>query len=130
MKFWNCSYGVFVLSEKKLKQLDAFYAEDTYYVLQFEEETGRTRYWIDPFSDNAVSKIEIYNAKDEVVLLKEFTRFEKVGSIFLPRYIRMVRPQRKEYISLYFNRRQLNKKVNPKLFNIKYPSKIKVIEFE
>jgi outer membrane lipoprotein-sorting protein len=120
--------GLVFLSDRDREQIVSYDADSCYYVLKIKEDSGYKKVWIDPWTQFAVTKIEHYNADDEVMMLKEFSRFEQYGSMMLPKYVRVLRPKEKDLLSVYFEERIINKKFPSKLFHIHYPKNIEVID--
>ncbi len=103
-------------------------ADSSYYVLTRPTGEGIRKYWIDPYADFAVARIEDRDSADQLILERDFTRFEKVGGHYLPRYVRVYRPQESDFLSLYFDSREMNKTVRSQLFLISYPKSVEVVE--
>lgn len=116
--------GLVPLKETELEQLTQFDVDSSYYVMNFNNGTGSKKIWIDPYADFAVSRINYYDASGELMLEKEFTRFEKINGFYFPRYVRVIRPKEKDLLSLYFDLRTINKSFSSSLFEIRYPKNI------
>lgn len=119
-----------VLRRSDLDRLLDFSAEETYFVLHVREDYGTRRMWVDPFAGYAVSKIVRYDSTGQVVMEKDFTRFEKIGDVYLPRYVRILRPREKDLLSIYFDTRTLNRSFSSRLFTIDYPKDLQPIHLE
>jgi hypothetical protein len=120
--------GLVFLTDQDKERTISYEADSCYYVLKIKEDSGYKKVWIDPWTQFAVAKIEHYNTNDEVVMLKEFSRFEKYGSMMLPKYVRVLRPKEKDLLSVYFEERIINKKFASKIFLIHYPKNVEVID--
>jgi outer membrane lipoprotein-sorting protein len=77
-------------------------------------------YWIDP-AKGVVTKVEMKDQESQVLLLGEFQRFVKLSGIYLPRTIRMQRPQQQEAITLFYENLEVNKRVSKKDFKTRIP---------
>jgi hypothetical protein len=119
--------GLVRLRESELAELVDFSADDSYYVLTFQNDKGTRKVWIDPYANCAVSKI-LYYADNQLILQKDFTRFENISGTYMPRYVRVIRSKENDRLSLYFNSRTINKNFNSSLFTIKYPNDIRIIQ--
>jgi hypothetical protein len=120
--------GLMRIRESDLPELTDFTADGTYFLLTFKNAGGSRKVWIDPYANCAVSKVNYFDATDQLILEKEFSRFENINGIYLPRYVRVLRSREKDLLSLYFNSRVINKSFNTNLFRISYPDDIKIIQ--
>ncbi len=120
--------GLPQLKESELRDLADFSADESYYVLTFKTNGETKKVWLDPFAQYAVSRIRHFDAAGILYLEKEFSRFENIDGNFLPRYVRIVKPQEKDLLSIYFNDRTMNKSFSSSVFTIKYPEDVKIIE--
>ncbi|MBL7994176.1 DUF4292 domain-containing protein [bacterium] len=116
------------LKENELVHLSELSAEESYYVMTFRMPNEIKKVWIDPYAQCAVMRIRHFDINGDIFLEKEFTRFENIDGNFLPRYVRIVKPNEKDLLSIFFNVRTLNKSFNSSLFTIKYPDDVKIIE--
>jgi hypothetical protein len=119
--------GLVFIPEKDTGNVIRFEADSCCYVLTLKEPVGYRKVWIDPGNQYAIVKIEHYNFDHQIIMQKEFSRFEKIQNIYLPRYVRIYRPAEKDLLSIYFNERIINKKFDSRLFIIRYPKHIEVI---
>lgn len=120
--------GTVFLDARKLGNGTVLSTDSTYYVLSLDRDGGSQKIWVDPYADYAVSKIHDYDQSGRLVLEREFTRFEKIDGHIVPRYVRVVRPMEKDFLSLYFDARELNRNIKSSLFRISYPKNIDIIE--
>lgn len=120
--------GLVFISESDTQNVIGYDADSCYYRVTFKEPHGYRKVWMDPALQYAVVKIEHYSRADEIVLKKEFSRFEKIQNFYVPRYVRILRPAEKDLLSIYFNERIFNKKFSSRLFHIHYPKHIEVIQ--
>ncbi len=120
--------GLVKIRETELAELTDFSTDQSYYLMTFKNHDGTKKVWIDPYAHCAVSKIHYYDTNDQLTLEKEFTRFENFDGVYLPRYVRVLRSKERDLLTFYFNSRAINKGFNSKLFTIKYPDDIKVIQ--
>ena len=116
------------LRETDLASMTRFAAEESYYTMSFTTERGVRKIWIDPFANYAVSRIVDSDSAGEIMVEREFSRFQAVGDVFFPRYVRIVRPKEKDLLSLYFEARSINKPFSSNLFLIRYPRDIEIIQ--
>ncbi len=98
------------LFEKKRGDLDYFYLIDPYYA--------------------RISRVEIYDRDKRLLLSEEFSEFEKSGTIFFPREIILKRPGKKQYISLYYTKIDLNKNLSGDLFRVTVPPSTKQLDLD
>lgn len=118
--------GTVFLDARKMGNGAILSTDSSYYVLTLDG--GSRKIWIDPYADYAVAKIHDYNTDRQLVLEREFTRFEKIDGHTVPRYVRVVRPMEKDFLSLYFDAREMNRNIKSSLFRISYPKNIEIIE--
>jgi len=102
--------------------------DSSYYVLTVGRGEGTRKIWVDPYADYAVAKIHDLDSAQRLVLEREFTRFEKIDGHMMPRYVRVYRPRENDFLSLYFNARQINRTIKSTLFLVRYPQNIDIIE--
>ncbi len=120
--------GLVFLTADDEKNVLSYETDSCLYVLKISEEGGYKKVWIDPFLQYAVVRIEHYGGEGDVEILKEFSRFEKYGSMMIPKYVRVLRPKEKDLLSVFFEDRIMNKKFPSKLFHVRYPKNINVID--
>ena len=77
-------------------------------------------YLIDPYQ-GVVTKVFVKDKNNQIVLLKEFSRFVELSGVKIPRTIRLVRPEKKESLTLFYNRLTINRRIAAKDFRIKVP---------
>lgn len=118
------------LRRDELDRLTDFVAESSQYVLTFRDEQGTRKVWVDPYSAYAVTRIDQVDERGELVVQKEFTRFEEIDGVMLPRYVRIFRPAEKDLLSIYFDSRSLNKNLGRRIFTIEYPAGVDVTHIE
>lgn len=116
------------LKEADLINLVEFSAEESYYVMTFRTADETKKVWVDPYAQCAVRRIRHFDNTGILFLEKEFSRFENIDGNFMPRYVRIVKPNEKDLLSIFFDVRTLNKSFNSSLFTIKYPDNIRIIE--
>jgi hypothetical protein len=116
------------LKEGDLANLIEFTADESYYLMTFKNGDETKKIWIDPFAQYAVSRIRHFDRNGVLLLEKEFSRFEYIDGNFMPRYVRIVKPNEKDLLSIFFDARTLNKSFNSSIFRIKYPDDVKIME--
>jgi len=89
--------------------------------------------WIDNVTGR-IKKIEYLN-EDKIVLVKEYDKFLKIDDTYFPIHIKLLRPEEKQVVSVYYNKILLNQKINPSDFMIKISDSarqidLNLIEFE
>ena len=102
-------------------------ADDSYYLLIYSTPDKETSIWLDPYAGFAVSRIT-ESRHGKTILEKEYSRFERINGRFLPRYVRIYRPLKKDLLSLFFQTRELDKNIKSGLFVLKYPDDIKIVK--
>lgn len=116
------------LKEADLRHLVEFSSEESYYVMTFQTANETRKIWIDPYAQCAISRIRHFDNNGILFLEKEFSRFDNIDGNFMPRYVRIVKPNEKDLLSIFFDVRTLNKSFNSSVFTIKYPDDVKIIE--
>ena len=88
----------------------------------FEGRQGDYSYFylIDP-KFARVKRLEIYSADSELILSQEFEDFILSKSIFFPRQIILKRPDKKQYISIYYTDIKINQGFDDSVFDISVP---------
>lgn len=89
------------LKESELANLIEFSADESYYVMTFRSDGETKKIWIDPFAQCAISRIRHFDDNGDLILEKEFSRFELLDGNFIPRYVRMVKPREKDLLSVF-----------------------------
>lgn len=69
-----------------------------------------------------ITKIQIVNREGEETFRQEFKRFRKVKGIWVPQYIRLIRPRSRESLTVFYNKIELNLPLSPQLFKYKIPA--------
>ncbi|MBL7960199.1 DUF4292 domain-containing protein [bacterium] len=116
------------IKENDLVHLSEFTTDESYYVLTFRMSDETKKIWIDPYAQCAVARIRHFDNDGTLFMEKEFSRFENIDGNFMPRYVRIIKPNEKDLLSIFFNVRTLNKSFNSNLFTIRYPDDVKIIE--
>jgi len=120
--------GLFRLKEEDFPNLVSYATEDNYYLFTFGDSSGVKKIWVDPSVGFAVVRVNYYNNSNQLILEKEFSRFEQIDDYFLPRYVRVLRPSEKDLLSFYFDSRTVNRPFKSNVFIVNYPKDIKIIE--
>lgn len=116
------------LKEADLANLVEFSAEESHYVMTFRSANELKKIWVDPYAQYAVTRIQHFDLNGSLLLEKEFSRFENIDGNYMPRYVRIVKPNEKDLLSIFFDVRTLNKSFNSSVFTIQYPDDVKIIE--
>ena len=92
-------------------------------------ETGQKKvsYWIDP-SMGVVTRSEIRDNRGQVILQSEYQRFAHVDRVYVPRTIRIKRPLERERLTLYYNRLEVNKRIDGNDIRTKIPQSALKVE--
>lgn len=77
-----------------------------------------TKTWIDP-KLNVVTKSQLLSNENKIILEKEFRRFRKKNNIYVPQIIKLLRPQDRERITVYYTSIKVNKAIDSGKFRIK-----------
>lgn len=120
--------GLPKLHESDIPGMSDLAADGSYYIMTLSTPAGKQKIQIDPFANFAISKIEYFDLDGQVVMEKEFSRFEEINGVFFPRYVRVLRPREKDLLSLFFEARTINKPFSSALFTIRYPRDIDIIK--
>jgi len=78
------------------------------------------KYQIDPYQ-GVVTKMFIRDKNNQIVLLKEFSRFVELSGVKIPRTIRLMRPEKKESLTLFYKQLTINGRIAAKDFRIRVP---------
>ncbi len=78
------------------------------------------RYWIDP-GKGVVTRAEMRDKGDQLILSGEFQRFIRSADVYLPRSIRLQRPVQKQSITMFYDLLEVNKEISKKEFKTKIP---------
>lgn len=89
-------------------------------------EKGVVQYWIDP-KKFLITKCILLNSHGKTVLIKEFSRVRKRKGLVLPQTIRLMRPQARERVTVYYTKQKINQAISPEKFKLKIPNNAKQI---
>lgn len=79
---------------------------------------GKLKLWIDA-RKYVVIRSELTNARGEITLLKEYSRFDTEKGIVLPQLIKITRPQARERLTVYYTNQKINQSIDPQAFRLK-----------
>jgi len=94
--------------------------QNNQYLLTSTTDAGVHQYWIHP-EQFVVNKYQFFDREGALQIVKEFSRFEKYGSVYLPRVIQIHKPTASQVFAFYYDHRQLNKAIDKRIFKIKVP---------
>jgi hypothetical protein len=77
-----------------------------------------TKTWIDP-KRYVVTKSQLLSNENKIILEKEFRRFRKKKNVYVPQIIKLLRPQARERITVYYTSLNINKAIDPGKFRMK-----------
>ncbi|MDZ7315789.1 MAG: DUF4292 domain-containing protein [candidate division KSB1 bacterium] len=83
--------------------------------------------WYEYAIDNrigAVTRVVIRDGHDRIMQIQEYRRFLRIAGVTLPQTIRIVRPQAKEALTLFYEDVQVNRPLSAKHFHLKLPSEV------
>ena len=78
------------------------------------------RYWIDP-QKGVVIRSEVRDSLNNIIFTTEYQRFTKINDVIIPRTIRIQYPIKKERLTLFYNKIEINKKLSKNDFRTKIP---------
>ncbi len=81
---------------------DSLVVEDNQFVMLYGDSAGTRRYWIDP-TTLLISRIQHTDARGKLVLEERFDRFRDLGSVSLPRQIRLTQQQARRVVAVAFS---------------------------
>ncbi|MCI0516160.1 DUF4292 domain-containing protein [candidate division KSB1 bacterium] len=92
-----------------------------------QEAQGMHQYWIDPVKF-VVTKYQFWDAQGVLQVTTNFSRFQKIDNLFLPKSIQIYKPVPRQVFSLYYEERVINQPLNKKDFKIQVPPKTRIIK--
>lgn len=110
--------GIDLLSDLEQYQLSQ---DGEMLLLQGRSQVGKHIYWIDP-RHGVITRAEIRDNTNQVVLIETFERFRQLHGIFVPRTIRIQRPMEQQGFTIFYEKLSLNEKISGKEFKRKIPS--------
>lgn len=96
------------------------------YLLTSLTEEGVHRYWIHP-KKFVVTEYKFFDRRGTLQMVKSFSKFSKYGRRYLPKIVRVQKPEKQQIFSLYYNSRELNKSIDKKVFKLRVPPKTRHI---
>lgn len=94
--------------------------DDDKYLIIVPAEDHVKKYWIDP-KKYVITDFHIYDKNDALTLKHELRTFRKSHDIYLPKLIRVTHPQGNERVTIMFEERKINEKLDNDDFFIKIP---------
>ena len=115
--------GVPLIEESKHAILSI---NDNKYLISIKNDQLIKMYWVDP-KKNVVSDFHLYDNNKKLIVKQEFRQFHKERGVYLPKIIKVHRPQRKERVTLMYTNRKTNGKIETKDFSLNIPKNTKKI---
>jgi outer membrane lipoprotein-sorting protein len=110
--------NIFTAKEKfpsmKIKQ---YRIEQDYYLIESAKQSDQYIIWVDP-GIGRVTRVEVSNL-DGNGSIREYSSFIKNDALYFPRKIDMVRPDKKQGISIFYTQLTLNEKIESSRFLVK-----------
>ena len=101
--------------------------DDNKYVITLQSENIQKKYWIDP-KKFVVTNFNIYKNDNQLFVQQEFSQFKKERGVYLPKVIKITRPEGRQRVTLFYTDRSTNKKINSDEFTIKIPDNAQKIK--
>lgn len=121
--------GLPTFANEDMNLLSDLILEKDKFIFVFEDEQGVRRYWVD-LRNGAIIRVECLDSSGIVYLVKEFRQFKKERGVLVPRLIRITKPIDQERLTVFYQRRGINKKLSAKNFQLKIPANAKIIEIK
>lgn len=78
------------------------------YLLEVESDGYRVLNWISP-SLLLVEEIKVLDLNGNEIIEKEYRGFERIGGVYLPKIIRISRPVERQYFTVFYEQRDVNR---------------------
>ena len=96
-------------------------------VLVGTNELKAVMYLIDPYR-GVITQSQMYDQNNQLIFLAQYSRFDRIDGMFVPKTIRVQRPKRKESITFFYTTVKLNESILPKEFAVKISPKATRVE--
>ena len=94
--------------------------DDNKYLIHINSEDRIKKYWIDP-EKFVITDFQLYAGPDSLIFSQELRNYRKSRGIYLPKLIRVTHPQGHERLTVMFEERSINQKIDANEFYIKIP---------
>lgn len=101
--------------------------DDNKYVITLQSDSLLKRYWVDP-KKFVVTNFKIYKDDNQIFVQQEFSQFKKERGVYLPKVIKITRPEKRQRVTLFYTDRSTNKNINSDEFTIKIPDNAQKIK--
>ncbi len=100
------------------------YTNDQIIIFESSFENLYFKYWIDPYW-GAVSRAEIRNSENDLVLTQEYDRFINLSGVRIPRTSRLYWHKENQSFSMFYTNLLVNKKLKQRDFFLRIPKNAK-----